>query len=168
MELKEIYNKVSHVVEKHIQLNKEAMACLQSMGFNGFKRMHRYNAEWLFCKQLKLANILFNMKREKLDLKPVSMVSDYMPMSIKDHLAKWDAEIEYSLKELGELNKAHFEKVGCTSCIIEKVICQMLDDHGNIQRWYYRGEDGDWLMHDMFMLDKYIHEKYKEKEKELK
>ena len=164
MELKEIYNKVSQILEKHIQLNKEAMTALQFMGFNGFKRMHRYNAECFFHKQLKLANILFNMKREKLDFKPITMIVEYSPMSIKDHLAKWDAEIEYALQELGELNKMHFEKLGCTSCIIEKIVCHMLDDHGNIQRWYHRGEGGDWLMHDMYMLDKYIHDKYKEKE----
>lgn len=167
MELKEIYNKTSHILEQHIQFNKEAVTALQAMGFNGFKRMHRYNAQWYFCKQLKLANILFNMKREKLDLKPITMMTEYAPMSLKDHLAKWDAHIEDSLVELGDLNKAHLEKVGSTSPIIECIIYQMLDNHGNIQRWYYRGEAGDWLMHDLFTLDKYIHEKYKEKEKEI-
>lgn len=167
MELKEIYNKVSHILEQHIQFNKESVTALQALGFDGFKRVHRYQAEWYFCKQLKLANILFNLKREKLDLKPITMITEYAPMSLKDHLAKWDAYLQDSITELGTLNKAHLETVGSTSSFIEGVIHYMLDNHSKVQRWYYRGEAGDWLMHDLFCLDEHLHKKYKEKEKEI-
>lgn len=162
--LKTIYDRVSYIFEKHSQLNKEASACLQSMGFNGFKRLHRYNCKKFQCWQMKLANILFNIKREKLDLQ--AMTINYNPTSLKEHLNKWLEEIQYSLKELGELNKKHFETCGKTSEIIECAMELMLDDLGNIQRHIYQGEACDWLELWGFLLDEKIHCKYKKKEEE--
>lgn len=162
--LKSIYDRVSHILEKHAQLNKEASACLQSLGYNGFKRLHRYNCKKMQYWQMKLANILFNIKREKLDMQ--SMNINYSPMDLKEHLKKWLEEIEYALKELGELNKQHFETCGKTSEIIECVMCLMLDNLGDIQRWQYQGEATDWLEMFLFILDDKIHKKYKKKEEE--
>lgn len=162
--LKNIYDKVSHILEKHAQLNKEASAVLQSMGYNGFKRLHRYNLKAFQCWQMKLANILFNLKREKLDMQAMNL--NYSPMSLKDHLQKWIEELEYALKELGELNKMHFETCGMTSCIIEEAMNLMLDNLGNAQRDYYQFENCDWLEMYTYVVDRRWHEKMKEKEKE--
>lgn len=164
--LKNIYDKVSHILEKHAQLNKEASAILQSMGYNGFKRLHRYNLKAFQCWQMKLANILFNLKREKLDMQAMNL--NYSPMSLKDHLQKWIEELEYALKELGELNKMHLETCGMTSCIIEEAMMLMLDNLGDAQRWYFRGQATEWLEHDLYSLDMYLHKKYKKKEDERK
>lgn len=162
--LKSIYDRVSYIFEKHAQLNKEASACLQSMGFNGFKRLHRCNCKKFQYWQMKLANILFNVKREKLDLQ--AMTINYNPKSLKEHLKAWLEELQYSLKELGELNKMHFESCGQTSKIIECAMDLMLDDLGNIQRYMYQGELSDWLELWGFLLDEKIHLKYKKKEEE--
>ncbi|MBR5304934.1 MAG: hypothetical protein IKU37_08940 [Candidatus Gastranaerophilales bacterium] len=162
--LKTIYDRVSHILEKHAQLNKEASACLQSLGYNGFKRLHRYNCKKFQYWQMKLANILFNIKREKLDMQAMNI--NYAPMDLKEHLRKWLEELEYALKELGELNKHHFETCGKTSDIIECAMCLMLDDLGNIQRWQHQGEATDWLEMFLFILDDKIHCKYKKKEEE--
>lgn len=162
--LKAIYDNVSHIFEKHAELNKQASACLQSLGFNGFKRLHRYNCRKFQYWQMKLANILFNIKQLKLDMQPVSVT--YAPEDLKTHLKKWYEELEYGLKELGELNKQHFELCGKTSEIIECAMCLMLDNLGDVQRWHYQGEATDWLEMYSFILDEKIHTKYKKKEEE--
>lgn len=164
MSLKSIYDKVSHILEKHTQWHKEAMASLQALGYNGYKRWHRLRAKELQCYQMKLANILFNIEREKLDMQCMSL--NYSPMSLREHLKQWISEIEYTLKELGTLNKMHFEEVGMTSCIIEDIVKMLLDDIGNIQRNYYQFEACDWLEMFTFIEDRRLHEKFKKKEED--
>ena len=162
--LKSIYDKASHIFEKHAELNKQASACMQSLGFNGFKRLHRYNCKKFQCWQMTLANILFNAKRVKLDMQPVKV--SYSPENLKIHLMKWFEELEYGLKELGELNKLHFELCGKTSKIIECAMDLMLDNLGDVQRWHYQCETTDWIEMYSFILDEKIHTKYKKKEEE--
>lgn len=164
--LKNIYDRVSHILEKHAQLNKEAMAILQALGYQGAKRQHRYNSKAFHYLQAKLANILANVERKKLDMQ--SMNLNYSPISLKEHLQKWIEELQYGLKALGELNKEHFQEMGMTSCIIEEAMCLMLDDLGNTQREYYEGEMTEWLEHHMLMIDKRKHKKFKHKEEEHK
>ena len=165
MTLKSLYDKVSFILERNLQFNKESTIALQSLSLEGFKRWHRVNCKYYLCMQLKLANILYNIERQKLDVSSLSM--NYSPLSLQDHLIRWKSELETSIKELGELNKSHFEEVGCSSEIIEEIIYCMLDDLGNVQRYYSRCSDTDWLAIYQFELDNYLHKKMKEKEKEM-
>lgn len=164
MTLKNIYDKVSHILEKNLQFNKESVIALQSLNLEGFKRWHRCNCKYYLCLQLKLANILYNIEREKLDVHSVDV--EYSPISLQEHLVRWKSEIQESLAELKELNKKHFEEVGCTSKIIDELVCCLLDDLGDIQRYYARCSETDWLTIYEFDIDKHIHEKMKHKEKD--
>ena len=161
MDLKEIYNKIYDILEHHIQLNKEAMCSLQALGFNGFKKLHKCFAEHLFCNELKLISVLYKISKEKVNIKPRTGIHlEYSPMSLKEHLIKWNAEIETAIQELGELNKEHFNSVGYSNDIIECLINDLLDYHCKIQCWYQRGETSDWLAHDLFVIDAGIKEEY--------
>lgn len=164
MSLKSIYDRVNHILERNLQLNKESVISLQALNLNGFKRAHRWRVMYYIHKQLKLANILFNIERSKLDISPLTM--NYSPNSLQEHLQYMINELEQSIEQLGMLNKQHFEEVGNTSKIIEDIIYRMLDDLGNLQRHKAKMEQTDWLEMFMFELDDKLHCKYKEKEKE--
>lgn len=167
MELKEIYNKTYDLLEHHIQLNKEAMCSLQALGFNGFKKLHKCIAEHLFCDELKLISALYKVGKEKMNIKPkMGMYLEYSPLTLKEHLIKWSVEIENAIEELGQLNKEHFSQVGYSNKILEDLICDLLHYHNKIQCWYQRGENSDWLAHDLFVIDNDIHEYLHSEKKE--
>lgn len=164
MSLKNIYDRTSHILERNLQINKESVTSLQALNLNGFKRWSRFMCMYYLHKQLKLANILFNIERTKLDVSSLSM--NYSPTSLEEHLNYMIRELEESIKQLGELNKQHFEEVGSTSRVIEDVIYCMLDDLGNLQRYRAKFSETDWLDMYIFEVDDKIHERYKEKEKD--
>lgn len=157
--MNEIYSKAAIIMNEHMQLNKKAMISMQSIGYNGFKRLHRCNAKEFLCWEIALANSLFDKYREKLNYTP--LVVDYAPITLKDHLASWDAKLEESIKQLGNLNKEHFEKSGKTSCTIEEALGCMLKNYEKTGRWYKRFAETDWLAHDQHVLDDALHAKYK-------
>lgn len=164
MSLKNIYDKVSNILQKQIELNKQASCAMQFLGYNGFKRLHRCNSMCFYKLQMKLANHLFNLEQERLSLEPINLT--YNPISLKDHLKKWIDEIDNSLKELGELNRQHFETFGICSDIIEETMCLLIHDLGKARRWYAQSNATDWLEMYSFILDEQIHKKYKKKEYE--
>ena len=160
MEVKQIYDKVSQILEKHILINKQATLIMQSLGYNGFKKMHYCLMKRFQKKQIKLAYKLFDIKGEKLDISQVALT--YNVSSLKEHLKSWLEELKYSIKELGTLNKEYFETYGFMCKSIECIVDLMVDLLKYVHKWYNRGEATDWLEMDLFLLDDKIKKHYEE------
>ena len=45
MTIEEIYKKADNIIITHLMVNDDAMKITQSIGYNGFKRFHRYMAK---------------------------------------------------------------------------------------------------------------------------
>ena len=160
MEIKQIFDKVSQILEKHILINKHATIIMQSLGYNGFKKMHFCLMKKFQKKQIKLAYKLFDIEGEKLDLSQVALT--YNVSSLKEHLKSWLEELKYAVKELGSLNKDFFNTYGYSCEAIECIIEIMLKLLKYVHKWYNRGETTDWLEMDLFLLDDKIKKHYEE------
>lgn len=152
----ELFKKIDAILDEHLLLNKKAMISCQSLGFNGFKRLHRMNTKRFLCWQLKSANMLFDRYRVPLH--------EYSSMDLKEHLATWDKKLEEDIKILGQLNKEYLEKSGVENCVIKDALNLLVKNHEKTGRWYKRFEETDWLSHDMHVVDDRLHDKFKKEE----
>jgi len=158
----ELYKKINGVFQEHASINKKAMACCQSFGYNGFKRMHRCLAKEFFCFQIELSNELFDKYRIKFDESAMEPHIAYNPMSLKEHLSQWDTKLANSIKVLGDLNKEYFNAAGVDCKLVEKALCCLVKKYKKAGRWYKRFEETGWLAHDMHYVDDRLHDKYKD------
>lgn len=158
----ELYGKIDTILHKMQCVNEQAMIICQSLGYNGFKRMHRCDAKEIYCERMELACELFDKYQEKMVMSSYSHM--YSPINLKDHIMKWDHELEYAISELGMLNKMHFEKAGVEHCVITDAICLVMKRHEKTKRWWKRFEEGGWSAHDMHMVDDCLHKKFKKAE----
>ena len=160
--MQDFYKKVYAIFCDHTILNKRAMTACQSMGYNGFKRMHRILNKEFNCLENELLNECFDKYRKVLEFE----VRDYSyrPTSLKDHLAEWDAKLERDISELGKLNKEYFEKTGVECGLVKKALACMIKRYEKTGRWYRRFDEGGWLVHDCHVLDDRLHEKHKAEE----
>ncbi|MEG1506720.1 MAG: hypothetical protein RR478_04395 [Bacilli bacterium] len=164
MDISTIYQEVDKIILKNLMINDDAMKICQSIGLNGFKRLHRCNIKNLLCKHLKLENNMYDKYRKVLETDILG--SKYKIASIKEHLYTWKNSLSEDVKKLGELNKEHFNCVGVENCVIKETIEDMLHDYEKTCRWYCRFEETQWNLHDIHYLDDNLHQKYKELEKE--
>lgn len=164
MELEQIFKNIDSIILNHLMINDDAMKITQSLGYNGFKRLHRYNAKKLLCYHQKLDNYYFDRYRKILN--PTIDVSSYNPTNLQSHLEKWKLSLEMSIQELGELNQEHFDLIGITNCIVDDLIkdfCKYLE---KVNRWIMRFNESNWNSIDCHYIDDYLHKKMKEKEGE--
>jgi hypothetical protein len=157
-----LYESTYKIISVHCKLNQIAMGKMQSMGYNGFKRWHRYRSRQFFEMKLCLANELFDKFRINPTFKEYELT--YSPTSMEDHLKSWNEAIFNGIKELGTLNKEYYELTGMNNCIIEKILCKMVRDYEKIGRYLKRFSESDWLTLDMHTVDDKLHEKFKQKE----
>lgn len=162
MNIEEIYKNVDRIILKHLMINDDAMKICQSLGYNGFKRMHRVNSRKLLNNHLELENNMFDKYR--LILNTNVEVSKYDPVNIKNHLDKWKQALEEDIKQLGNLNYKHMETVGISNNIIESLICLFIHDYEKTSRWYARFNESNWNPIDMHAVDDRLHEKIKQDE----
>lgn len=157
-----LYESIGKVLSIHCKLNEISMVVCQSIGYNGFKRWHRYRSrqfhEWKLC----LANELFDKFRIAYDFKHYEV--NYSPKSLQEHLSTWQTSILDAIQELGTLNKEYFNETGSESKIICDVLCCLMKDYEKLGRYISRFNESDWLVIDMHYMDDKIHEKFKEKE----
>lgn len=163
MEIEQIYKNVDNILIEHIMLNDDAMKYMQSYGFNGFKRLHRYLEKELVCLHQQLENCFYDKYQKVLTTTNLS-TSSYQPLDLKSHLEKWGNQLNRAIQELGELNQAHFDAVGITNNIIEDTICIFLKKHEKVSRWIKRFNESNWNSLDCHIVDDRLHEKMKKKE----
>lgn len=161
-QIKSLYENICKVLTTHCKINKLAMRSLQALGYNGFKRWHRYRSRQFFEMKLCLSNEIFDKFRIKGDFKSYDVTYD--PTSIEEHLKSWDSVLLDGIQELGTLHKRYFELTGMDSKIIESAIHKMIRDYEKVGRLIKRFMESDWLTLDMHIVDDKLHCKYKEKE----
>lgn len=161
-QIKSLYESVCKVLTTHCKINKLAMRSLQAMGYNGFKRWHRYRSRQFFEMKLCLSNEIYDKFRIKADFKSYEITYDSKNM--EEHLKSWDSVLLEGIQELGILHKRFFELTGMDNGIINKAICKMTRDYEKVGRLIMRFTESDWLTLDMHIVDDKLHEKYKEKE----
>ncbi len=159
-----LYNRMITILLETACLNECAMVVLHSKGYNGFKRWHRYRSrefrEFVIC----LDNELFDKFHKTVKHEPVSI--SYAPANMNSHLVNWKEKLATAIHDLGECNKEYFALTGTTNCIVEDAIHILTRDYEKACRYYERFSEGDWLAHDMHVVDDIIHYKYKKKEEE--
>lgn len=163
MEIKQIYNKLYSILDEQERICKQAMVNLQAMGYEGFKRMNRYNSVKYLEWECKTANDLFDKYRLKIDVAHSDIVYD--PQSLKEHLITMDDKLEKDIKTLGELNKSHIDTCGIENSIIKDVLELMVYNYQKIGRVYKWCESSNWNPVLTYNIDKNYHEKYKGLEK---
>lgn len=162
MEIEQIYKNVDNIILTHLMINDKAMKITQSLGYNGFKRLHRCETKYLLCKHIDLENCYFDKYQKVLESNV--NVPVYNPISLKEHLEKWKELLNRSIQELGELNQEHFDIIGITNGIIEDLICCFMKKYEKTCRWIARFNESDWNSIEMHSVDDCLHSKYKKKE----
>ena len=161
-QIKSLYESVCKVLTTHCKINKLAMRSLQAMGYNGFKRWHRYRSRQVFEMKLCLSNEIYDKFRIKADFKSYDITYD--PKNMEEHLKSWDSVLLDGIQELGTLHKRYFELTGMDCKIINKAMCKLTRDYEKVGRLIMRFTESDWLTLDMHTVDDKLHCKYKEKE----
>lgn len=159
-----LYESVAKILTTHCKLNMIAMSKMQALGYNGFKRWHRYRSRQFHELKLCLANELYDKFRITPTFKDYEIT--YSPASVEEHLKSWDKALLDTIQELGALNKEYYEVVGVNCCMIEKTMHKMMRDYEKVGRLLKRFTESDWLTLDMHIVDNNLHEKYKAKEVE--
>lgn len=160
--VKTLFESAHKVLSVHCKLNALAMCAMQSLGYNGFKRWHRYRSKQFFDLKLKLANELFDHFKVKADFKETEVT--YSPASVEEHLKSWEKALLDGIQELGTLAKSYFDLTGMECEIISCAMKKLAHDHEKVSRYLKRFTESDWLALDMHIVDDHLHEKYKCKE----
>lgn len=161
-QVKILYENVCKILTTHCKINKLAMRSLQALGYNGFKRWHRYRSRQFFEFKICLANELFDKFKIKANFKSYEI--NYDPVSVEEHLKSWEKVLLTGIQELGTANKKYFELTGARSEIIKCAMSKLVRDYEKVNRLIMRFTESDWLTLDMHIVDDKLHCKYKEKE----
>lgn len=162
MEIDQVYKNIDNILLTHIMINDKAMKFTQSIGYNGFKRMHRCLSKELMCLHQKLVTCYFDKYRKVLDTNVDTPL--YNPVDLKSHLEKWKNILSISIQELGELNQEHFDLVGITNDVVEDTLKCFMCKLEKINRWITRFDESMWNSIDCHLVDDYLHKKMKKKE----
>lgn len=159
MTLEEIYKEADILFIKELMINNEAMKMCQSLGLNGFKRWHRILDKFFNEKSIELENSMFDNYRKVLDVIVAS--PNYKPLNFKSHIASWKSVLEADINKLGELNKAHIDKVGISCKIIECVIEKLKKTYEKVCRYEDKFSKVGWTWDYTFYEDNLLHDKCK-------
>lgn len=154
----QIFEAIDEIIMFHMMYNDKAMRYCQSIGFNGFKRLHRYNTRCFLDYHLKIENEAFDKYRMILD--PKVSEFNYTAGDIVDHLHKWDMKLGEDIKKLGMLSNEYREMSGKDNCVIGEALGIMCHDYEKAGRWFRRFSETK-SMHDYHDLDDAIHVKMK-------
>ena len=157
-----IYTRLYNLLCVHTKLNILAMSALQVVGYNGFKRWHRYRAHQYMKLKMKLRTEMYDKFRITPDFKDVEV--SYSPKSMEEHLKSWESAVLSAIQELGTINKDFYETAGMTCEVSKCTMRKMMKDYEKLGRYYKRFTESDWLTLDMHIVDDFLHGKYKEKE----
>lgn len=157
----EILESMDEIMLFHMMLNDKAMKCCHAWGYNGFKRMHRYNDRCFLEYHIQLSNEAYDKYKMTLETKHKDF--DYMPSDLMDHLKKWEMKLGEDIKMLGKLNNEYRMMTGNGNCVAEDAMYIMCRNYEKSGRYYKRFMETK-SAHDMHEMDDAIHSKYKAKE----
>lgn len=160
--IEDIYKSIDKIVLKHLMINDEAMKICQSLGYNGFKRLHRVNSKKLLDEHIKLENDMFDKYRKLLNVVPD--VVTYNPVNLKMHINEWKKILDEDIDVLGQLNFNHIQLIGLSNDVIECLIKIFIHDYKKVCRYYQRFSESNWNSIDMHLVDDKLHKKYKDYE----
>lgn len=163
-DVKDVYTRLYNVLCLHTKFNMLAMSALQCMGYNGFKRWHRYRVRQFMELKLRLRNEMYDRFRIRPDFKDIELT--YQPTSMEEHLNEWDNALLDGIKELGTISKDFYSIAGVNCEIASCAMHKMMKDYEKVGRYLGRFTDSDWLTLDMHIVDDSLHCKYKAKEEE--
>lgn len=166
-EIPMIMQDIDGMLVAHKCWNDRAMKACQMNGYNGFKRLHRYNAKKFFKMHLCLENEAYDKFRFVLPDKENDASAYSWGASLVDHLKRWDMQLDEDIDHLAMLNNEYRMCAGVGNCIAEKALCRMTKNHEKTGRWIKRFEETK-SAHDQHELDDWLHEKYKAKEERKK
>ena len=162
MEIEQIYRNVDTIILTHLMVSDNAMQYMQALGYNGFKRYHRYFTKELLCKHINL-EVCYYDRYQKVLKAPVD-APIYEPTTLKIHLEKWKELLARHIQELGELNQEHFDVVGITNNVIEELVCCFMKKLEKVNKWIMRFNESNWNSMECHYVDDCLHKKMKEKE----
>ena len=160
--VKRLYEDVHKIILTHCKLNNKAMCATQFLGYNGFKRWHRYRSKCFFELDTKLANNIFDRFRIKADFKDYEL--NYSPLTLEEHMRSWQKALLDGIQQLGIVGKNFYEQTGTKCEIIDCAMKKMSKDYEKVCRFLKRFSESDWLTLDMHIVDDKLHKKYKKKE----
>lgn len=163
--IKDILNDMDKIVCWHKCFNDISMKMCHAAGFNGFKRLHRYNTKCFLKWHLCLENEAFDKFRVTIDTEYEDL--NYSTSDLIEHLKNWNMKLGQDMEKLAMLNNEYRMHTGLGDKTIKKVLRKMAKNHEKSGRWYRRFEDTK-SMHDQYDLDMKLHEKYKAKEERKK
>ena len=160
--VKDLFENVHKIILSHNKLNYRAMCSVQAMGYNGFKRWHRYRSKCFYELDVKLANDIFDRFRIRADFKDYEL--NYSPSTLEEHLRSWQKALLDGIQELGTLGKSFYDQTGTGCEVIDCAMKKMSKDYEKVSRLLKRFTESDWLTLDMHIVDDKLHKKFKKKE----
>ena len=157
-----VFTSIHSLISSYRKINFKSMSIMQSMGYNGFKRWHRFNSKCLFKMELCLANELYDKFRIPPSFKDVDL--SYSVSTMEEHLKSWEAFILSSIQELGKLAMEYYQLTGTSCRIIYKLMDMLEYDFEKVGKYLKRFNESDWLALDVHIVDDFLHEKYNKKE----
>ena len=159
-----LFESADKLLSVHCKLNEIAMGITQSIGYNGFKRWHRYRSKEFHKLKLKMENILIDEFRITPTVKEYELT--YTPSSLEEHLRSWESALLDGVENVGNLYKQYYDTVGRCNKPLEEFSKILITDYKKVGRLITRFTESDWLAIDMHMVDDNLHRKYKELEHE--
>lgn len=161
----ELLNEVGSLILSNLMFHSDSKNSCHKLGYNGFKRWHRYASREDFEVVGKVeAHIV-----EYFDVKPVftSTYIETMPTSLAEHLNAW-YEREFSkflrlndIKSILETNRMYVEAE-----LVQCIIVMVLYEVKKIKRVIKDMENVSYNPHHISIVDMKLHCKYKKKERD--
>lgn len=159
--ISEILTDIDKILCWHKSFNDMAMKVCHAAGFNGFKRLHRYNTRCFLDWHMCIENEAFDKFRFVLNTDYEEI--NYSTSTLVDHLKNWDMKLNQDIEKLAMLNNEYRMMAGVGNKTAKKALRKMTKNHEKTGRWYRRFEETKSL-HDQYDLDMKLHEQYKKKE----
>jgi hypothetical protein len=142
--------------------HSESMKACQMLGYNGFKRKHRYRAKEFYDLMLSVQNHSIEYTQQNINL-TIGDIS-YSPKTLKEHLEFMVIDFDDKLKKIGVLNSEFVTKTGFECEKAECIKEWILHDLIKFKRWLAKFNACMWNESVVNDIDMHIHAVMKEKE----
>lgn len=159
MTSEQVYKEAINLIEYHIYINEESMDAMQDIGSQSLKRMHRFNAKNMFDAKICLKNNYRDRYRKVL--KVTQPKATYTPMTIKEHLEKYDLILAEDITTFARLQVAMFNLTGQPSSDIDDILSGLKKLYEKTGRWIANFNKVGWDEQSLQIFDFNFHEKMK-------
>lgn len=151
---------------EELMLSSDAYICMIKLNMHGYKRLHRYLSKKFHDFYLRVQNNSLESTGRAIDNN--SSFEIYTVKDLKEHLIKWNEKLEIHLKKVGEIIRGIFEEEGYISCTAQEIQRCLFKNLIKNERAIRKFEDCGWSHETIYVHDKYLHEKIKNKEEKHK